>query len=75
MRREQQPTGADLAIVALAHLRGEMAELAERAVVALHMHFHAGLNKPGFDDCRKDLCGDWHRINSAERIAKRKKKK
>jgi hypothetical protein len=38
----------------------ELPELAERAVVALHMHFHAGLTKPGFEECRKDLCGEWH---------------
>lgn len=38
----------------------ELPELAERAVVALHMHFHAGMTRPGFEDCRKDLCGEWH---------------
>lgn len=34
--------------------------LAQEAVVALHMHRHAGLTEPGFEECRQGLCKDWH---------------
>lgn len=49
----------------LAALVEKYRELAERGVVALHMHQHAGIAKPGFDDCRTYLCGDWHALLAA----------
>ncbi len=69
---DRKLTGEHHAIVALADMHLRMTALAERAVVALHMHRHAGINKPGFDDCREGLCAEWHAINSLPSTAKGK---
>lgn len=37
-------------------------ELAQRAVLALHLQNHARLTKPTFMDCREGLCGDYHAL-------------
>ena len=41
-------------------------ELAERAVVALHMHGHAGIRKANFTECREGLCKDWHELSETQ---------
>lgn len=45
--------------------RTELHALCERAILALHMHSHAGINKPGFMQCREGLCRDYHRMTEA----------
>lgn len=47
--------------------RMEIHALCERAILALHIHGHAGINKPNFMQCREGLCRDYHRIMEASR--------
>jgi hypothetical protein len=53
----------------------EYRELAERAVVALHMYERSkGQHNVGFDDCRMNLCADWHRIEAGKKEVHAKSK-
>jgi hypothetical protein len=33
-----------------------------RAVLASHMRNHAGISKPGFNQCREGFCAEWHSL-------------